>query len=139
MTYFARALGAARLRDTVAAAAAADSLAAIRRRLAERGEPVWAEQVAIQQLAASAWLELARGHDEEALTRMREGAAREDATEKNAVSPGPLAPARELLGDMLVLLHRPADARSEYEATLRREPGRRHAREALASLRGQTS
>jgi hypothetical protein len=58
---------------------------------------------------------------------MREAAAREDATEKSAVSPGPLAPARELLGDMLLELHRDADARAEFRATLEREPNRRHA------------
>ena len=33
---------------------------------------------------------------------MREAADREDRTEKNAITPGPLAPARELLGEMLL-------------------------------------
>ena len=55
---------------------------------------------------------------------MREAATREDATEKNAVTPGPLAPARELLGDMLMELGRPADALAEYRRTLAKEPGR---------------
>ena len=64
---------------------------------------------------------------------MREAARREDATEKSAVTPGPLAPARELLGDMLVALGRPEEARAEYRATLTREPGRRHATQALAT------
>ena len=63
---------------------------------------------------------------------MREAAAREDATEKSAVTPGPLAPARELLGDMLIELGRRSEARQEYQATLTREPGRRHAMQALA-------
>jgi len=58
---------------------------------------------------------------------MREAATREDATEKSAVTPGPLAPARELLGDMLIELKRPEDARKEYAATLQTEPNRRHA------------
>ncbi|HEX7942698.1 MAG TPA: hypothetical protein VF488_12875, partial [Gemmatimonadaceae bacterium] len=62
-----------------------------------------------------------------ALARMREAARREDATEKSAVSPGPLAPARELLGDMLLELHRPAEALVEYRRTLAREPRRYHA------------
>jgi hypothetical protein len=43
------------------------------------------------------------------------------------VTPGPLAPARELLGDMLMELNRPAEASVEYRATLLKEPGRRHA------------
>jgi hypothetical protein len=55
---------------------------------------------------------------------MTEAATREDATEKDAVTPGPLAPARELLGDMLLALHRPSDALIAYRATLAKEPNR---------------
>ena len=55
---------------------------------------------------------------------MREAATREDATEKSAVTPGPLAPARELLGDMLMQLGRPAEALAEYQRTLVKEPNR---------------
>jgi predicted negative regulator of RcsB-dependent stress response len=58
---------------------------------------------------------------------MRQAVEREDATEKNAVTPGPLAPARELLGDLLLELGRPAEAAAEYRASLQREPNRRHA------------
>jgi hypothetical protein len=63
---------------------------------------------------------------------MREAATREDATEKSAVTPGPLAPARELLGDMLMEMGRPAEAAAEYRATLSKEPGRRQSTAALA-------
>jgi tetratricopeptide (TPR) repeat protein len=53
------------------------------------------------------------------------GAAdREDATEKNAITPGPLAPARELLGEMLLEARRPVEALAAFEATLRNEPNR---------------
>jgi hypothetical protein len=124
ITYFARALGAARLKRMALARASVDSLAAIGRRLAARNEPYWAEQVAIQRLGAQAWLELAEGKDSAALAHMREAATREDATEKDPVTPGPLAPARELLGDMLMELRRPNDALVEYRATLTREPNR---------------
>ncbi|MGH7712576.1 MAG: hypothetical protein ACREOG_14895, partial [Gemmatimonadaceae bacterium] len=85
------------------------------------------EQVAIQHLAAQAWLDLAEHREDDALRRMREAATREDATEKAATTPGPLAPARELLGDMLMELKRPNEAIAEYRATLRKEPNRRHA------------
>jgi hypothetical protein len=50
--------------------------------------------------------------------------AREDATEKAAVTPGPIAPARELLGEMLLALGQPVPALREFEATLVREPSR---------------
>jgi len=127
MTYFARALGAARSGDPGKAKAAIDSLSSIQKRLTAKGEGYWAEQVAIQLLAAQAWLDLAGQGETDALAGMREAAAREDATEKNVVTPGPLVPARELLGDMLMELKRPVEAGAEYRATLRNEPNRRHA------------
>jgi hypothetical protein len=124
MVHFARSLGASRTGDAVRARASIDSLAAIRDRLVARGEAYWAEQVAIQQLGAEAWLAFAAHRADSALARMREAARREDATEKSAVTPGPLAPARELLGDMLMELHRPNEALAEYRATLEKEPNR---------------
>jgi len=124
MTYFARALGAARLGRVADARPAVDSIAAIEQRLVKRNEAYWAEQVRIQRLGAQAWLDLADRRPADALARMTEAATREDATEKNAVTPGPLAPARELLGDMLMELRRPADALAEYRRTLSKEPGR---------------
>jgi hypothetical protein len=124
MTYFARSLGASHTGDLTRARSSIDSLSAIRDRLASKGEPYWSEQVAIQHLAAQAWLDFAEGHRDSALARMREAVRREDATEKNAVTPGPLAPSRELLGDMLMELHKPREALAEYRATLLREPNR---------------
>ena len=122
VTHFARALGAARLGRPAEAHPAADSLAAIRARLAASGDGYWAEQVAIQELGARAWIALAEGRRDAALDTMRAAAAREDSTEKSGVTPGPLAPARELLGDMLRQVGRPAEALAEYRRTLAREP-----------------
>jgi hypothetical protein len=127
MTYFARSLGASHRGDTVAARTSVDSLSSIERRLVAQGEHYWAEQVAIQKLAAQAWLDHAAHRDSAALDGMRRAAEREDATEKSAVTPGPLAPARELLGDMLLEANRPAEALAEYRAVLVREPNRYHA------------
>ncbi|MEO7823759.1 MAG: hypothetical protein ABIS15_09175 [Gemmatimonadaceae bacterium] len=126
MTYFARALGASHTGDLAKAKTSVDSLASIQQRLVAKGEGYWAEQVAIQHLTAQAWVDLAEKREVEAVTRMREAVTREDATEKSAVTPGPLAPARELLGDMLIELKRPAEAKAEYRATLKKEPNRRH-------------
>jgi hypothetical protein len=134
MTYFARALGASRTGDLAKAKAAIDTLALIQQRLTAKGEGYWAEQVAIQHLAAQAWLDLAEHRETDALMHMREAATREDATEKSAVTPGPLAPARELLGDMLTELKRPAEASAEYRAVLQKEPNRRHALRRVGGL-----
>jgi hypothetical protein len=124
MVYFARALGAAHVDDPHTARPAIDSLGALHDRALAQGEAYWAEQIAIQQFGAQAWLALAEHDTGAALTRMREAARREDATEKSAVTPGPLAPARELLGDMLLELDRPSEALGEYRATLDKEPNR---------------
>jgi hypothetical protein len=124
LTYFARALGAARTGNTAVARAAIESLTTIKDRLAQQREAYWAEQAEIQRRAASAWLALAEGRATEALAEMREAAAMEDRTEKSAVTPGPLAPARELVGEMLLGMNKPADALREFEATLEKEPNR---------------
>jgi tetratricopeptide (TPR) repeat protein len=55
---------------------------------------------------------------------MRAAAELEDQTEKNAITPGPLAPARELLGELLLQSKQPAEALKEFEATLTKEPNR---------------
>ena len=60
----------------------------------------------------------------EALAEMRAAAEMEDATERSAVTPGPLAPARELVGEMLLQMKEPAGALKEFEATLEHEPNR---------------
>lgn len=124
LTYFARGLAAAHLRNVALARVSIDSLSAITARLSAANESYWAEQVAIQQLGTQAWLDLAGGRTADALTNMRAAADREDATEKSAVTPGPLAPARELLGDMLLQLNHPAEALAEYRLALAREPNR---------------
>ncbi len=124
VTHFARALGAARSGDIAAARQDIDRLAAIHDTLVKAKDAYWAEQVEIQRRGAVAWVTLAEGRQAEALTLMREAADMEDATEKAAVTPGPLKPARELLGEMLLQLNQPAEALAAFETTLKKEPNR---------------
>ena len=124
VTHFARALGAARSGSVPAAAPDIERLAALRDILRKSSDQYWAEQVEIQRSAAMAWVTLAEGRQADALTMMREAADREDATDKSAVTPGPIKPARELLGEMLLQLKRPAEALVEFETTLKKEPNR---------------
>ena len=67
---------------------------------------------------------MAEGRQADALAAMREAADREDKTEKAAVTPGPLAPARELLGEMFLELKRPKEALAEFQKTIAKEPNR---------------
>ena len=68
---------------------------------------------------------------------MRAAAEMEDATEKNAITPGPIAPARELLGEMLLEAGQPAPALQEFEATLQKEPDRFRALSGAARAAAQ--
>ena len=55
---------------------------------------------------------------------MRTAADREAKTEKHVITPGPLAPAREQLAEMLLEMDRPAEALEEFEAVQLTEPNR---------------
>ena len=120
---FARALGAARSGNVEAARADLAQLRTLQQALVGK-DAYWAGQVDIQHQVAASWLAFAEGRKPEALEMLRKAADAEDATDKSAVSPGPLVPARELLGEMLVALERPADALKEFEATVTKEPHR---------------
>jgi hypothetical protein len=124
ITWFARGLGAARLGHAVGANEAATALRQIQERLSKANERYWARQVEIQATAVSAWSALAAGKKEDALQQMELAANMEDGTEKSAVTPGPLSPARELLGEMLLEMNQPANALIQFEATLKKEPRR---------------
>lgn len=121
---FARGLGAARNGDPASARQEADRLAELRDALAVSRQPYWVEQVDIQRLVVLAWAARAEGQDQEALALLRAAVEREAATDKHPVTPGPLAPASELLGELLLEFNAPAEALAAFEATHVTEPNR---------------
>jgi hypothetical protein len=124
ITHFARALGAARSGNPAAATADIARLAELRDKLKSMQDAYWTEQVDIQRRVALAWQTFAQGQKTEALEQMKAAADAEDATDKSAVSPGPLAPARELYGFMLFEAGNHKDALAAFEATMKKEPNR---------------
>jgi tetratricopeptide (TPR) repeat protein len=124
MTHYARALGAARSGNPAAAQAEVERVAAFGEQLKEAKNAYWAGEVEVMRLTSIAWVALAQGRSDAALENMRRAADLEDKSEKHIVTPARLLPARELLGDMLLELKRPADALKEYEASQVREPNR---------------
>jgi tetratricopeptide (TPR) repeat protein len=124
VTYFARALGAARSGRPDRARADVAELASLASKLRQMNDAYWAEQVDIQRQVAAAWVAFAEGRRADAVSALRKAADAEDATDKSAVSPGPLAPARELLGEMLLAVDQPADALKAFEAVMQKEPNR---------------
>jgi tetratricopeptide (TPR) repeat protein len=75
-------------------------------------------------MGGAAWVAFARGERNAALDLMTAAADLEDKSEKSAISPGRLAPAHELLGDMLLESGKPAVALAEYERSQLRDPNR---------------
>src|SRR5229473_1017273 len=124
MTWFARGMGAARLHDPPKAQASVEALQNIRMRMEKANESYWAGQVEIQLLEVNAWKCLAEKRKDLALTMMKSAAEMEDRTDKSAITPGSLAPARELLGEMLLEINEPVQALEQFEATLKKEPNR---------------
>ena len=124
ITWLARGLGAAHTGNVGGARDAALQLAFIHQRLVDTKEPYWAQQVEIQRLNVVAAAALAQKNTEGALAQMKKAVELEDSTEKSAVTPGPIVPARELLGEMYLQMNRPGEALREFEATLTKEPNR---------------
>jgi hypothetical protein len=124
ITHFARAVGAARSGNPNGAAGDIERLAALRDTLKSMKDEYWTEQVDIQRQIAIAWVTFAQGDKTRSVEQLRAAATAEDATDKSAISPGPLAPARELLGYMLLEADRPKEALAEFEATIKKEPNR---------------
>jgi len=121
---FGRSLGAARTGNLGQAREDLAHITRLRQALAAEGDPYWAEQVGIQEAAASAWIALAEKDTARALAAMGDAASREDRSEKHVAMENRLSPMRELLGEMLLEAGRPADALREFERSLQTIPGR---------------
>ena len=124
VTYFARSLGAARSGNSAAAKADAAKLAELRDELREAKNTYWAGQVDVEQQTANAFILYADGQYDDALKAMSAAAEAEDGTEKAPVTPGSLAPARELYGFMLLDRGMAKEALAAFEATMAKEPNR---------------
>jgi len=136
--HFAHALGASHTGQIAAAQKDIQQLTSLREMLAQIHDDYWADQVDIQRETAVAWITLAEGKREEALAQMRSAADHEEKTDKHNVTPGVILPARELLGDMLLELNRPAQAIVEFEATLHAAPNRFNALSGAARAAKQS-
>ena len=127
---WARGLGQARSGHPGEAAAMVGDLQRIEDHL--QGDAYWTAQVKIMKREVIAWSAQAEGKHDDAVIRMREAADEEDAIEKPPVTPGPIVPAREQLGELLLEQGHPELAYIEFSTALVNTPGRRGA------LRGVT-
>lgn len=125
ITRYARAIGAARSGKPDAARAEIAALEAIRRELTGAGRvSYWSSQAETQMLAARAWVEFQPDQPEAAIALLRRAVELEAGVDKEAVTPGEVLPAGDLLGDLLLEAGRPGEALAAFEAVLAASPNR---------------
>jgi tetratricopeptide (TPR) repeat protein len=129
---WARGLGLARSGHAAEASAEIDRLRQLEEQLRTSGDDYWATQVGILRREVMAWSAQANGKTDEAAALMRRSADEEDAIEKLPVTPGPIVPAREQLGFLLLEQKHPGPALKEFETALVNAPGRRGALQGAA-------
>jgi len=127
IVHWARAIGASRSAHPNDADADIATIDACIARLDGAGNTYWATLTRVLAESARAWQFAARGNTDQAIALLRRAADREDASEKLPVTPGPIVPSREQLGDLLLQAGRPADALREFKVALKDAPGRRGA------------
>jgi hypothetical protein len=127
IAYWSRAIGSARSANPSAAEAELAKLSDCEARLKASGNEYWRTQTHVLLLESQAWIAQARGDSDEAVSLLRSAANTEDSVEKLPVTPGPIVPAREQLGELLLMLNHPQQALQEYEVSLTNAPGRRGA------------
>jgi len=93
----------------------------------------WSSQVEVQQREVAAWIAEKSGTGANAIARMRSAAELEESMDKDAVTPGAVTPAREMLAELLLLEKQPREALTEYEAVLKVAPNRFNALYGAAS------
>ncbi len=146
-TFWARAIGAARTGDIIAARQNIESLdhafANMHRNIQSVGCPAHTahseDSERVQQLEAKAWLAWAEGKPEEALEIMQKAATTEDSYDVESRT----VPAYEMLGDLLLELGQPEPALIAYKTALKEAPlrlnglaGAARASRVIGNLRG---
>ncbi|MEP7314161.1 MAG: hypothetical protein ABI859_16380, partial [Pseudomonadota bacterium] len=127
LAYWASAIGRARSERVQPSDADIEKLEECLRELQTAGNSYWATQVHVMLKEAQAWRSAAKGESELAIQGLRAAADEEDALEKLPVTPGPIIPAREQLGELLLDQERPQEALQEFRTTLSNAPRRRGA------------
>ena len=110
LTYFAKALGAARVRDASATRSAIDALARSRNGSRSNRKPTGPSRRRFSGARRRPGWRFVEGRRAKRLPKCAPRRALEDGNEKSAVTPGPLAPARELVGELLLAMNQPGEA-----------------------------
>jgi len=132
VTYWARALGHSRAKQPSSADPDIAELMACLDQLRTSVDDYGATQTDAMLKEAQAWQLAVKGESDAAVLSLRAAADEEDAQEKLPTTPGPIVPAREQLGELLLDLRHPDLALKEFRTTLVLAPGRRGAMAGIA-------
>jgi tetratricopeptide (TPR) repeat protein len=133
ITWAAIGEGSARAGDLERAAQAEQTLASLVDTIAKRNNTYWSNQVEVQRREVAAWIAEKSGKSSDAIAILKSAAELEESMDKDAVTPGPVTPAREMLAELLLLEKRPQEALAEYDAVLKVAPNRFNALFGAAS------
>ncbi len=129
LAVWARGMGLARTGHAVETPKLVTRLQELTSQLQTAGNSYWSTQTEILAREVQAWTAQAENKPEEAVALMQAAADEEDGIEKLPVTPGPIIPARELLGSLLLAQNRAGAALEAFRAVLKDSPGRRGALE----------
>jgi len=124
ITWMAIGVGSARSNNLERAALAEKTLATLRDNIAKQNNTYWSNQVEVQRREVAAWIAEQSGKHEDGLDMMRSAAELEESMDKDAVTPGAITPAREMVAELLLSAKRPLEAFTAYEAVLKIAPKR---------------
>ena len=117
-------VGSARLGKLERANQVEQTLAALRDAVAKENNSYWSNQVEVQRREVAGWIAEASGKPADAIATLRSAADFEESMDKNAITPGAVIPAREMLAELLLKNNHPQDSLAEYEAVLKIAPNR---------------
>jgi tetratricopeptide (TPR) repeat protein len=120
ITYWARAIGAARTGNVAEARKNVAEIEALHATLLKQKKKDFAEAVEQDRQEAVAWVAHAEGRNDEAIKTLRTIAEKEEAEGDEPMA----IPAREMLADVLLDMNHPEQALAEYELDLKFNPNR---------------
>ena len=120
LTWWANGVGAGHLHDAKAARKALEKLNAYMATLKGTKDAYRLIGMAVEHDELAAWTAYTEDKPDEAATLMRKAADQQDKLGQGEVD----IPAREMLGDLLMLEHKPSDALTEYKVALTLSPNR---------------
>jgi tetratricopeptide (TPR) repeat protein len=124
ITWAAIGEGSARAGNLERAANAEQTLAALRDATSKLNNTYWANQIEVQRREVAAWMAQKAGNKSDAFSKMLSAVELEESMDKDAVTPGAVTPAREMLAELYSLENQPKESLAEYEAVLKVAPNR---------------